>query len=218
MRQSIIARAGAVVIAVAGLLAVAGYLSERGFRITKTPVAGQPDQVRLPGAQSSEQQLQPRRATVDATQRGRGGRNVEKQATVFLGITPIPLVVNGRESAVLVGSELEAQLAEITISSKHHVRTGWSVANILQAHGIRQAKEVVFTDKDGQRLTTTWGQIMDTQYPLIVAYGRNDTMLLFSGPELAPNQKLTRKEALALLPTGVDLVLFPNVVKIEVQA
>lgn len=92
------------------------------------------------------------------------------------------------------------------------------MADILKAQGIQQAREVVFTNKAGQRLTTTWGQITDAQNRLIVVYGRNDTMLLFSGPELPPDQKLTRREAEELLPAGVDFVLFPDVVKIEVEA
>jgi hypothetical protein len=184
------------VVAVAGLIAVAGLLSEKGIRIA---------------GGGRQEKSQPRRA--EAGQAAHKGRHHK----AVIGTAPIPLLVNGKPAATLVGNELEA-LNEVTIISSHDLRTGWTVADILNAHGVQHAKEVVFTDKDGKHWTATWEQVSDPRQRLVVTYNRNgDHLLLFSGPEVASGTRPSPKEARETLKSYTGLVVFPGVVKIEVS-
>jgi len=189
-------------VAIAGLLAVAGFLSEKGTRL----FGG--------GGPSIEQ----REAARQANRTAREERRAAKEPRLFVGKTPIPLIVNGRETTSLLGQKLKDTLTAVTIASLHDIRTGWAVSDLLQAHGVQQAKTIVFTNRGGERWSADWSQITDSQRRLIVTYSRQGSLLLFSGPELPQGERPTPSQARTLAQSTPDLVSFPDVVKIEVTA
>jgi len=184
------------VVAVAGLIAVAGLLSEKGVRIA----GGGRQDTNHPRRTDAEQ----------ATHKGRHHKAV-------IGTAAIPLLVNGKPATTLVGKDFGA-LNEVTIISSHDLRTGWTVADVLNAHGVQHAREVIFTDTNGKHWTATWEQVSDPRQRLVVTYNRNgDHLLLFSGPEVASGTRPSPKEARETLKSYPGLVVFPGVVKIEVS-
>ncbi len=199
-----------------GLLAGAGFLSEKGIRLIRS--AGTPGNqaVRVPEGQAPSPTAQvqsdgshPRRAAKEE-------RRAQKGSRLPVGQTPIPIIVNGKEKAPLVGSALQETLPEVKIATLHDARTGWAVADILNAQGVTQAKQVVFTDNNGKRWSAGWAQITDPKTRLIVTYSKHNTLLLFSGPQIEIGKRQTPRQIREVVGSRADLVSFPGVVKIEV--
>jgi hypothetical protein len=190
-------------VAIAGVVALAGYLSERGFRIAR--VGAGPEIA----AGRHESGRTGKRA---AREEARAG----KKPKIHIGHTPIPLLVDGKAAASLVGDTLAATLTPVSIISKHDVRNGWAIEEILAANGVTQTREVVFTDKQGKSLSAGWAQVIDRQHRLILTYSRNGVALLFSGPVLE-DTSIIPKKANELAKTTPDLIVFPNLATIEAK-
>lgn len=190
-------------VVIAGIIALAGYLSERGFRITRAPVNSDTP------AESRGMGRTARLADGSASQSG-------KKSKLHAGHTPIPLLVNGKVSASLAGDTLETTLTPVTIVSKHDIRSGWALDEILAANGVTQARQVVFTDDKGKSWSAGWAQVVDRQHRLILAYSRSGVPLLFSGPVVegdTPSPEQTRE----LISTLPGLIAFPHLAKIDVK-
>lgn len=190
-------------VAIAGVVALAGYLSERGFRIARVGAGSE-----ISTGQHESGRSEKRAARAEA----RAG----KTPKIRIGHTPIPLLVDGKAVASLVGDTLATTLTPVSIASKHDVRHGWAIEEILAANGVTQAREVVFTDKQGKSWSAGWAQVTDQQQRLILTYSRNGVALLFSGPVLEERSIIPRK-ANELAETFPDLVAFPNLATIEAK-
>jgi len=185
------------------VVALAGYLSERGFRIAR--VGTGPEMA----AGQHESGRTGKRAAREETRAG-------KKPKIRIGHTPIPLLVDGKAAASLVGDTLATSLTPVTIISKHDIRSGWAVEDILKANGVTQAREIVFTDKQGKSLSAGWAQVIDQQHRLILTYSRNGVALLFSGPVLEDTSKIPPKSN-ELAKTIPNLIVFPNLATIEAK-
>jgi hypothetical protein len=220
MQKNLVSKLFLAVVIIGGLIAGAGFLSEKGVRLVRssgqTPGA---QAVRTPQGQASSPSAQvqsdgshPR----GAAKKERRAQKTQKGRRLAIGQTPIPLFVNGKEKAPLVGSALQQNLPTVRIVTLHDARTGWAVADILGAQDITQAKQVIFTNKDGKRWSANWAQILDSKTRLIVTYSKHDTLLLFSGPKEETEKRQSPQQIKEVLGGRTDLVSFPGVVKIEV--
>jgi hypothetical protein len=189
-------------IAILGVIAVAGYLSGRGLQLTSFTTDG-----------SQDKRLHPRREAKAAQTLARSHRRI----VPIIGQTPIALVIDGKSSASLTGETMQTSLSSVTIISKHDTRAGWAVADILHAHGVEQAKEVIFINNAGKQWSASWDQVADSQHRLILSYSRRGVPLLLSGPAVEGSLP-PPPEARALLHANPTLVLFPGVAKIEVRS
>ncbi|MBI3620654.1 MAG: hypothetical protein HY208_00500 [Nitrospirae bacterium] len=199
-----------------GLIAGAGLLSEKGMRLIRSTGAPGDQTVQVPAGQASSPLAQPRSDGSHPRQAAKAERRAQKGSRIPVGQTPIPIIVNGKEKAPLVGSTLQEKLPEVRIATLHDARTGWAVADILSAQGVTQAKQVVFVDDKGKRWSTSWAQITDPKTRLILAYSKHDTLLLFSGPQIDAGKRQSARQIRETVADRTDLVSFPNVVKIEV--
>jgi hypothetical protein len=190
-------------VAIAGVVALGGYLSERGLRIAR--VGAGPE---TPAGQKESGR--------SGKQAARAEAKAGKKPKIYIGHTPIPLLVDGKAAASLVGDTIETTLTPVTIISKHDIRNGWAIEEILAANGVTQARQVVFTDKHGKSWSAGWAQVIDRQHRLILTYSRNGVALLFSGP-VAEDKFITQRKANELVKTIPDLIAFPNLVNIEVK-
>ncbi len=225
---------GAIV--AAAVVAVAGYLTERGIRIEKirpTAPTTSPEG-RTPGDQQArgleaaslvepdQKPGQNRGKSDKESQRGGKDKQTVRGGTrghdLVVGNAPIHILVNGQTKTTIRGRDLQDTLEEVTVVTASGPRTGWAVADILHAHGIDGAKQVAFTNKEGKSWSADWKQVSDAETRVIVTYSQNGSALLVSGPivQETSRKRTSPRELKAPIRDRTDLVLFPDVVKIDV--
>ena len=223
---------GAIV--VAAVVAVAGYLTERGIRIEKirpTAPTTSPEG-RTPGNRQVRSPEEPALAQSSQTERRKSGKESQrggkdKQAVrggtrghdLVAGNTPISILVNGQTKTTIRGRDLQDTLEEVTVVTSNGPRTGWAVTDILHAQGIDGAKQVAFTNRDGKSWSADWEQVSNAETRVIMTYSQNGSALLVSGPivEETGRKRTSPRELKAPIRDRTDLVLFPDVVKIDVS-
>ncbi len=190
------------------LLLVIGYSVGQWTTVTsRQNSAGGPGHRRQQAAQSG-----------DVT---RGG-NVQSGQTALregkLGQTEIAVFSNGVKKGGFTGIDVQ-KLKGLTIVTRHGLRKGWAVTDVLAIEGIKSGKEVIFTDDKNRVHAVTWEKASDSKYKLAFTYNNLGGLVVTSGIEVNETgvDKKGLRDLLQQAKQEKQSVFAPNIVQIEVK-
>lgn len=208
------------VVAIVAAITIGAFLSEKGFRITRTETGSgaelsggrNPGDQRIrdqgtgangaakarsgrqrAGAKSPGTAMGGGRATSGAVTERFGDKSGAQMASVE-GTKPVPVLRNGAPAGALEGKRLMDELGEVAVSFRRNVRQGWAVPEALRLVGIDAASKATFVDRAGKSTTVEWVKLTNASPFYILTYNQGGQLMLLAG-EKAEESASTDKQA-----------------------
>lgn len=134
------------------------------------------------------------------------------------GQTEIVVFSDGAKKGGFTGQDVQ-KLKGVTIMTRHGLRKGWAVTDVLAMEGIKTGKEVIFKDDKNKDHTVPWERVTDQKFKLALTYNSLGGLVVISGIEFneAAAAKESVRDLLQQAKQDKHSVFAPNIVRIEVK-
>jgi hypothetical protein len=224
----------AVLYGLSFMVIVLGLLHLAGYRITGPGIGNGPGMMMTqggPGSGMGGGQGRPGSRRGQGGGGGGGGQQARGTQPGFgptggillpirIGTDPIPVLVDGKQTASFVGRDLIDHVQDVTVATSEGPRKGWSVPEMFKYLKIKNAKEAIVIDASGKKQAVTAQQLNDPQTIALFTYNEKGQLMLVSGPKVrGVNKGMTSLDQVKQMIAGRnDLLSISNVVKLEVKS